>query len=227
MPLPIPPRHRQRYSFTAAALVALALAGCSKDKQQIELSNDSIGLRMTRSACPAVGVPESTGDVTLFDPAGSRAASAIDVVATLSDVRSQCADGGSGPLAATATFQVEARRTATVGERDVTLPYFATAMRGGGAVVAKQIGRIALHFAAGQATATTSGSAAITLDRAAVTLPPKIVQQISRRRKATDTDASIDPMGDPEVRAAISRASFELLVGFQLTPDQLSYNATR
>ena len=211
----------------AASLLVIAIAGCAKNKQDIELVNDSIGLRMTRSACPAVGIPQSTGDVTLFDPANSRAASAIDVVATLSDVRSQCTDTGSGPLAATASFQVEARRTLTAGARDVTLPYFATAMRGGDAVVSKQLGRIALHFADGQATAATSGSAAITLDRAAVTLPPRIVQQISRRRRATDTDASIDPMGDPEVKAAIARASFELLVGFQLTPDQLSYNATR
>ena len=32
---------------------------------------------------------------------------------------------------------------------------------------------------------------------------------------------------EPEVRAALARASFELLVGFQLTEDQLAYNATR
>jgi hypothetical protein len=34
-------------------------------------------------------------------------------------------------------------------------------------------------------------------------------------------------MSDPTVRAAVQRASFELLVGFQLTPEQLAYNATR
>jgi hypothetical protein len=34
-------------------------------------------------------------------------------------------------------------------------------------------------------------------------------------------------MADPEVRAAIQRASFELLLGFQLTEDQLRYNVTR
>jgi hypothetical protein len=31
----------------------------------------------------------------------------------------------------------------------------------------------------------------------------------------------------PEVRAAIARTSFELMVGFNLTMDQLRYNATR
>jgi hypothetical protein len=34
-------------------------------------------------------------------------------------------------------------------------------------------------------------------------------------------------MADPAVREAVRRASFELLVGFQLTQDQLAYNATR
>jgi len=31
----------------------------------------------------------------------------------------------------------------------------------------------------------------------------------------------------PEVRAALAKASFELVVGFQLTDAQLAYNATR
>ena len=34
-------------------------------------------------------------------------------------------------------------------------------------------------------------------------------------------------MTDPGVRAALNKASFELLVGFQLTQEQLAYNATK
>lgn len=210
----------------AASLVMLALAGCAK-QAQIELVNDSVGLRMTRSACPAVGIPTDTGDVTLFDPPASRAASAIDVVVSMSDVRTTCTDTGAGPLPASVSFQVEARRSATAGARDVTLPYFATAVRGNSTVVSKQLGSVALHFADGQATATTTGAASITIDRAAIALPPKVVETLRRKRRASDADASIDPMNDPQVRQAIARASFELLVGFQLTGDQLSYNATR
>jgi hypothetical protein len=52
-------------------------------------------------------------------------------------------------------------------------------------------------------------------------------KQIIRKRKAGDEDAAIDPMSEPGVRAAVARASFELLIGFQLTPEQLQYNATR
>ena len=42
-----------------------------------------------------------------------------------------------------------------------------------------------------------------------------------------DPDAAIDPLSIPEVRTALQRTSFELLVGFQLTQEQLRYNATR
>ena len=46
-------------------------------------------------------------------------------------------------------------------------------------------------------------------------------------RKAGDVDAALDPMADPQVRAAVQAATFEMLVGFQLTEEQLAYNATR
>jgi hypothetical protein len=75
--------------------------------------------------------------------------------------------------------------------------------------------------------ASTTGSATGQVLRAAATLPEEIRQQITRKRKAGDADAAIDPMADPTVREAVRRASFEVLVGFQLTEDQLAYNATR
>jgi hypothetical protein len=46
-------------------------------------------------------------------------------------------------------------------------------------------------------------------------------------RKPGDADAAVDPLSEPTVRAAVARATYEHLVGFQLTPDQLRYNATR
>jgi hypothetical protein len=65
------------------------------------------------------------------------------------------------------------------------------------------------------------------VDRAAATLPEDIRERITRRRRAGEQDAAIDPMSEPEVRAAVTRASFELLIGFQLTAEQLQYNVTR
>ena len=65
------------------------------------------------------------------------------------------------------------------------------------------------------------------VNRAAATLPDDIRKQVTRRRKSGEADAAIDPLAVPEVRAAVERATFELLVGFQLTDTQLAYNATR
>jgi hypothetical protein len=61
----------------------------------------------------------------------------------------------------------------------------------------------------------------------AATLPDDVRQRITAKRRAGDEEAATDPLNDPEVRAALASASFELLVGFQLTEDQLAYNATR
>ena len=58
-------------------------------------------------------------------------------------------------------------------------------------------------------------------------LPADVQERINRKRRAGDADAAIDPLSIPEVRAAVQRASFELLVGFQLTQEQLEYNVRR
>jgi hypothetical protein len=84
-----------------------------------------------------------------------------------------------------------------------------------------------LRFANGQLRASTRGAANGLVLRSAATLPEDIRRQITRERKPGDADAALDPLADPTVRAAVQRASFEFLVGFQLTPEQLAYNATR
>ncbi|WEK41932.1 MAG: hypothetical protein P0Y64_11020 [Candidatus Sphingomonas colombiensis] len=210
----------------AAAPIALlaALGGCAKTGD-IDLSS-GVGITAVRSACPSVGVPAGTGDITLFDPPTSRDSAAIDVVANISNVRSTCDDSGENVLT-TVTFDVRARRARGEGARDVTLPYFITIVRGGNAVIAKRVGRVGLHFEAGQTLATTSGQASATVNRAAATLPDEVRAKLNRKRKAGQEDAAVDPLSAPDVRQAVLSASFEALVGFQLTEDQLKYNAQR
>ena len=58
-------------------------------------------------------------------------------------------------------------------------------------------------------------------------MPADIREKITRQRKAGEADAAIDPLSQPEVKAAVARATFELLVGFQLDQNQLNYNGTR
>ena len=208
---------------SAFLLSASALLGACKTTGELD---ESGGITAIRSACPSVAVPASTGDITLFDPATSRDASAIDVTAVLTNLRSTCADAGTD-IVTTVTFALEGRRVRTDGARDVTLPYFVTVVQGGSAVIAKRIGRATIHFEPGQARARVQGTGSATVARAAATLPPEIRKKLTEKRRAGDQEAAVDPLSRPEIRAAVLRSTFEALVGFQLTDDQLKYNATR
>jgi len=203
---------------------AAALAGC-KSKGDIVVQ-EGIGITALRTVCPAVGIPDYTGDVTLFTAPGMRTASAIDVTATITNLRTSC-DEASSPIYSRTTFDVYARRTDVSGARTVTLPYFSTVVRGGSAVVSKRVGTVTINFAPGQERAQGTGVAAAYVDRSAATLPEDIRDKVMRKRKSGDFDAAIDPLSLPDVKAAVARATFEVLVGFQLTQDQLKYNATR
>lgn len=206
----------------AVPLLVLAVAGCARSGE-IDASG---GITAVRSACPTVAIPAATGDVTLFDPPESRLETAIDVTAAMSNLRSTCDDRGE-QVTTQVTFDVRARRTRTDAARDVALPYFVTVVRGGSQVVSKRVSRVALHFDAGQAVATASGQATTFVNRAAATLPKDIRTKLTRKRKAGEEDAALDPLAQPDVREAVLKASFEALVGFQLTDAQLKYNATR
>lgn len=213
-----------RTRLTAAAVLAIALAGCRGTGDIVV--DEGVGITAVRTACPAVGVPDYTGDITLFRTPGVTTADNIDVVAAMTDVRSTCNDSGE-KVYATTTFNVLARRMDTRGARSVTVPYFVTVLRGGTAVISKRVGEVTLNFADGQERASASGTGSAYIDKAEATIPADIRAQITRKRKAGDADAAVDPLSRPEVKAAVTRATFEVLVGFQLSQDQLSYNATR
>ncbi len=212
----------------ALVLLPLVATGCAHDNE-ITAVGGSIGREVKRTSCPAVAIPAYTGDVTLFNPPASREARAIDVVATITDLKGQCddSDNGSVMLNTTATFRVLARRNDPHGARDVVLPYYAAVMHGGTTVASKSISRISVHFDDGKLLASANGQASASVSRADATLPDNIRNRLIRKRNAEDADASVDPMTDPAVRAALAKASFELLVGFQLTQEELAYNATR
>jgi hypothetical protein len=209
--------------FVALALAA-ALAGC-RSKGEIVV-DEGVGITAVRSRCPAVGIPNYTGDVTLFRSPGNRTEANMDVVAAMTDVRTQCTEG-TDKVTSQVSFNVLARRTDTHGARQVTLPYFVTVLRGGSAVVTKRVGQVTINFADGQERAQAKGEGTAYIDRAAATLPDDIRDRIVRKRKPGDLDAAVDPLAEPDVKAAVARATFEVLVGFQLDQDQLSYNATR
>ncbi len=210
------------FKATAAVLLALGLGACAREGDIFQT-----GVLTTYTACPAVAIPAPAGDVTLFDPSGSTDASAIDVVATITDLRGTCDESGAENIATTVTFTVEAQRRDNRGARDVVLPYFISVVQGSGNVVAKKLSRVSLHFEDGSYRAATTAGGGANVSKAAATLPEDIRRRITRERRPGDPQAALDPLADPAVRAAVDRAHFEVMVGFVLTPEQLRYNATR
>jgi len=206
--------------LTVIAMMLLA-AACSRDG---EIGDG--GIYVTRSPCPQVGIPAATGDITLFNPTNRTDAAALDVSAAMTNVRANCNDSGAY-VVSVASFDVVGTRRDAGPARTVVLPYFTIAMQAGTQVVAKRVGNVALNFAAGSQRAQTSGQATIQVSRSAATLPEDVRKELARRRSPTDADAAIDPLSVPSVRAAVARATFEHLIGFQLTQEQLRYNATR
>ena len=210
--------------FRILALMSLVLlAGCRRPGDVIE---DRYGVYTIRSACPVVGIPAGTGDITLFNPAGSTDSRAIDVTAAITDLRSTCQESGDDVIS-TVTFTVTALRRDPGPARQLSLIFFDVAVRGGSAVAAKQLGQVLVNFPAGDIHGWTTAQASVRINRNAATLPANVRQILTRPRKAGDADAAVDPLADPEVRTAVANATFEHLVGFQLTADQLRYNVTR
>ena len=201
----------------SAAFVVLGLVllgGCQRNP-----------LLVTRSACPAVAVPNFTGDMTLLTSGGTSAAD-IDVVAAITNVRGTCNDAADR-LGTNITFDVLARRSSASGARAVTLPFFVSMVQGGNLLVAKQLSSVTINFADGQLRAQASAGAHAEVDRAASTLDAVMQKKVNRVRKPGDLDAATDPLADPEVKAAVRATTFEVLVGFQLSDEALAYNAAK
>lgn len=207
-----------RKSYAVLALLgvsALVLAGCQRNP-----------LVVKRSACPAVAVPIYANDMTLFYPGTAPDTGNVDMTATITNLRGICNEAET-QLGSNVSYQVVARRSNVSGARTITVPVFASVVQGGNLLVSKQISSITLVFPAGQARAVSAGAARATVSREAASLPVNILKKISKKRRAGDPDAAVDPMADPQVRAAMRAASFEVLVGFQLTEQQLAYNVTK
>ena len=203
-------------------LMTLTLLSACKSRGQIEDG----GVFVSRSACPILGIPAGTGDITLFNPPQSRDADAIDVTATMTNIFANCDDRGDWVMS-NAVFDVLAVRRDAGPARQVVLPFFSTGVQGGSRIVAKRVGQVTLNFAAGSYRAQAKGQTVLRVSRAVATLPENARKILTRVRRPGDEEAAVDPLTDPAVRAAVAAATFEHLVGFQMSHDMLRYNATR
>lgn len=197
---------------TGLLVAALALSACNSNP-----------LLVKRSACPAVAIPAHVGSYTRFDPPQSRNADAIELTAQLTDVSGSCTEGPEF-LSTDVSFVVTAQRRVAGPAKQVYLPVFIALAQGGNVLVSKQTSGVMLEFPEGKLRAEARGGARAEVHRSAVTLPPEVQARITRERRPEEPDALVDPLSDPQVRAAVRAASFEVLVGFQLDDASLAYN---
>ena len=155
-----------------AALAAVTLLSACRHGGDLTSENGG-GVYAVRSACPIAGIPAGTGDITLFNPPASTDSRAIDVSATISDLRTTCQDSGNDVIS-TATFTVVGLRRDAGPARQVALPYFNVALRGGSQIAAKQVGQVVLNFAAGDLHGWARVQATIRVNRGAATLPANV-----------------------------------------------------
>ena len=208
-----------------AALLAMTLLSACRHAGDITSDNGG-GIYAVRSSCPIAGVPAGTGDVTLFNPADS-----TDSPGDRRDRRDHRRPRDVPGRRRRRRFDRDLHRrracAATPGPaRQVVLPYFDVALRGGATVAAKQVGQRGDQFRR-RATSTAGRGSRRPSASTAAPQPcrPMSATILTRPRKAGEAEAAIDPLADPAIRSAVANATFEHLVGFQLT--QTSSSTTR
>lgn len=125
---------KRKILASAVLGTAILLSGCNNN--QLVAGNQSVGVRSSISVCPQVAIAAYTGDVTTFNPANSTDSRAIDIVASMTGLRSTCQEQAAD-IYSEANFIVRATRNNNQGARSVTLPYYSVILRGGSAVVSK------------------------------------------------------------------------------------------
>jgi hypothetical protein len=165
-------------------------------------------LEVRRTSCPALSVPKHTGSLTRFSQAGRFDTQDVRLVATIVQLSDTCIENANGVNTAV-SFTISAVRPTKGAADSVQLPYFITVVKDGETLIAKQVYGTSLEFADG----ATSGSVrqVVTVKTPEVPLPPK-----------PKKNNEIDEFAPPPKPAV-----YEILVGFQLTNDDVVYNISK
>lgn len=165
-------------------------------------------LEVRRTSCPALSVPTYTGTLTRFSQAGRYDAQDVQMVASIAELKDNCAENADGVNTAV-SFNIMASRPDKGPAQSVQLPYFITVVKDGETVIAKQVYGASLNFADGAMTGNVSQ--VVTVKTPDVPLPP-------RPKKNTEIDEFAPPP---------KPAMYEILVGFQLSDADAVYNISK
>ena len=150
---------------------------------------------------------------------------AIDVTATITDVRATCQDRATTWSRPRPSRRRPAPRCRPRAAGRAAL--FRRRAAGRQPVVAKRVGQVVLNSRPATSTRWTRVQATVRVNRAAATLPANVRGNPDPSAQGRRAEAAVDPLADPGGPRRGASATFEHLVGFQMTQDQLKYNATR
>jgi hypothetical protein len=181
----------------------LALAGCGSGNP----------LEVTRTSCPAVAVVKYANNYTQFAPGSNFAASGIQLSAQLGDIAVSCKESSGNTSVSNISFEVSAARASATAAGSANVPYFVTIVQDGTTILSKQVYGANLQFGEGALRTTVRQSFAASTPY--VPLPP-----VPERKKKNQFDEFAE---DSRPKAA----KYEILLGFQLTEEQATYNVQR
>lgn len=165
-------------------------------------------LQVRYTSCPAVAIPKYTGTLTQFSDSGQFEAKDVQVVASITNLRSTCTEDEKAAKT-TIVFDVLASRpTQAGGLPPLDLPYFVVVVKDGQTLLAKQVYNAPVQFDPTARSTTVRQTVVATSPK--VPIPPK---------KKREEGEGLAPPPKP--------SQYEVLVGFQLADAQAVYNLTR
>jgi hypothetical protein len=177
----------------------LALAGCASNP-----------LIVRRTSCPAVAVVKNASTMTRFSTQGRYDAQDVQLTAMISNIQPSCVERRDGAVTAV-RFEILAARRAAAGVQEVQLPYFIMLVKDGQTILAKQIYGTSVRF-------EENGSNAAVLQTVSVISPLVPLPERPKRSKEEEYDEFAPPP---------KPATYEVLIGFQLTDAEAAYNVGR
>jgi hypothetical protein len=182
---------------------SLALAGCGSGNP----------LEVTRTSCPAVAVVKYANSYTQFAPGSNFSSRGIEMTAQMGDVSISCKESAGKISVSNISFEMSAARASATTASDVNVPYFVTIIQDGTTILSKQVYGAPLKF--------TEGALRTEVRQAFSASTPYVPLPAAPDRKKKKQFEEFAEDSRPK------SAKYEIMLGFQLTDEQATYNVQR
>jgi hypothetical protein len=183
-------------------VATLALAGCGTGNP----------LEVTRTSCPAVAVVKYANNLTQFAPGSRFSSSGIQLSAQMGNITINCRESAGSTSVSDISFEISAARATATTASQENVPYFVTVIQDGTNILSKQVYAAPLSFGEGALHAAVRQSVSATTPYVPLPAAP------DKKKKRFEEFAE-----DSRPKAA----KYEILIGFQLTEEQATYNVQR